>query len=430
MLKEDIFFAKIYNDSEFQVKIHNTTTQKDFKATPDTIAFLDLCTGNSVTEIINTLSERSGETFEDLSQSIEIILTALQEKGLILVRDTPGAGAKVKEIRLRYPLQSAQIEITNRCNLSCLHCYNDSGAPLPDELTTEEIFSVIDGLSSMGAYHVTLSGGEPLMHPDLFEIINYARKAPMSVDIFTNGALITEDTIEEFKKAQIRRFNVSIDSVDESIHDTFRGKKGALRKTLDAVELLKEAGFTLKFSICLSQLTKDGIIDIIRYFRDFNLPDFEIKPVRFSGRGVNGLAVSAEEYYHVLVDVFTYLKRDFPEAIPEICKKTKEACEIARNSIGIKADGTILPCPACDREMAVGNVRDTDLKKLWEGNETLEAIRNTTTENDSTCMKCRYKTYCVGCTAGGFSIGRTLRCCDPDVCTLYRAYDDVFQFLK
>jgi len=427
ILKEDIFFAKIQNDSEVQVKIYNTTTEKDFDATPDTVALLDLCTDTrSIIEIIEELSEQFGKPVEELGEDIASAFAILQEKGIISIEKIPGNPKKSKKITLKYPVSSAQIEITNRCNLSCLHCFNDSGDPCPHELTTEEIFSVIDTLTSMGVHRVTLTGGEPLLHPEFFEITDHARKAPMSVNIFTNGTLITEEHINEFKKLHIGQFNISVDSVDETIHDTFRGKKGALKKTLHAITLLKEAGFPIRIATCLSQLNKDVAVDILQYCKTQDLTDIGVAPVRASGRGVDGLAISPEEYYDVVIKQFTYLKEEFPEGIFEAREVTGKGCSIARHSIGIKSDGTILPCPACNREMGIGNVRDMNLEELWDNSEKLKTLRRIISKNNNTCKTCNYLAFCEGCIAGAFSMWGTLTCYYPYLCATYRAYDEIF----
>jgi len=428
-VKEDIFFAEIETPTRVQVKIHDTATKKDFRLTPDTIFLLTLCTGTStVEEITSTLSEKSGEPTRELSHPLEKILAKLQEKGIITMNETPRARTAQKEIAMKYPLESAQIEITNKCNLSCVHCFNNSGNPYPNELTTPEILSLLDTLSSMGVYHVTITGGEPLTHPDLFTIVEHARKEPMSVNIFTNGTLITEDIVRKFKKVGINRFNISIDSLDESIHDTFRGKKGVLKKTLKAVHLLRKAGFSIKISVSLSQWNKGCITDVLKYCKENNLQGVEILPVLYSGRGVKGLAVSPKEYYCALVERFTYMKEEFPEGIRKIHKKIEEECDIARNSICIKADGTILACPGCDKDMGLANVRDTSLKELWEEDETLEIIRSTKAKNDAECAHCKWLAFCEGCIAGAFTLERTVRCYYPYRCALYRAYDMIIGF--
>ncbi|MBU7016572.1 MAG: radical SAM protein [Theionarchaea archaeon] len=427
VLKEDIFLAKIKTPSGFKVKVRNTTTEQNFTATPLMFIVLELCTGtNTVPEIIKTLCGEAHSS-DAVIKNIESIVKLLLENNIITMNKTPSKGRSIKEIKLKYPLEAAQIEITNKCNLSCLHCFNNSGNPHPHELTTQEILSAIDALSRGGVHQITMTGGEPLLHPHIFNIIEHARKAPMSVDLFTNGTLITEDMVNQFKN-RIRRFNISLDSVDASIHDTFRGKKGALEKTLQAITLLKEAGFPMKFTISLSQLNKSTIKDVLRYFKENNLTEFTITPVRYSGRGKTDITVSLEEYYQVSKEYLTYCKQEFPEGILKKHKKERDECSIARRSMLIKSDGTIFSCPGCDRGPAIGNVRDTDLETLWEHDGLLDKIRGITANTDTTCKMCAYLDFCVGCVAGAYSFQETLRCCYPFLCILNRAYDEVVGF--
>ncbi|KYK29478.1 MAG: hypothetical protein AYK19_19690 [Theionarchaea archaeon DG-70-1] len=428
VLKEDIYFAKIHTDSGLQVRIRNTTTEKDFKPTPDTVALLTLCTGtNTVDEIIAILSEQSGEPADTLVEDVTAIVKVLQEKGILTIATSPLKRSilPAKEIKGKYLTESTQIEITNRCNLSCVHCVNNSGEPCPDELTTGEILSLIDTLSSMGVQRIIFTGGEPLLHPDLFQILEHARKAPMIVDIFTNGTLLTEENVKKFKKLGIRQFAVSIDCINESIHDAFRGQKGALRRTLHGIKLLKEAEFPVRISISIAQLNKNDIIDTIMYLEEHDLKPYQMAEVNFSGRGLEGVAVSPEEYYQVMVEQLTY-RKEFSNEIKAPVLKPEGGCGIAQSEICIKSDGTILPCHACLRDMGVGNVRDVDLAEFWDNNETLEMFRGMRAENDTACRDCRYLAFCEGCIANAFTLERKIRSYDPYACARQKAYDTVF----
>ena len=425
VLREDIFFAKICTDSGETVKIRNTTTEKDFNPTPDTVSLLELCTGtNTIEEIIGKLSEQSGESVEELTEGVNTILKILQQKGVIVLSNTPlGQGiSPAKEVRQKYLTETAQIEITNKCNLSCLHCFNNSGEPLSDELTTEEICSLIDVLSSMGVHRLTLTGGEPLVHPDLFEIVEHARKAPMTVTIFTNGTLITEEHVEKFKKVGVK-VAVSVDSCNEQTHDTFRGKKGALKRTLQGITLLRAAGLSVTVSVSLSQLNKNELVDTLKYFREHNLTDYQVAEVSTSGRGLDEVVITPEEYYQVLVEQLTYEKG--VKKVKGLAPKREDGCGIAQSLIYVKADGTILPCHTCCKDMGVGNVRDVDLAEFWDTNETLEMLRRIRAEDDSNCRGCQYLHFCDGCIGNAFIFEKKICTYDLYACARQKAYETV-----
>lgn len=427
MLNRDIYFAKMKTRDGANIKVFNVVLQKDYRVNSATAAFLELCTGtHALSDIAEMLSQQVGEPREDVAHEVTKVCTALQKKGIITVRDNPLKKRRktVKHVNVFYPPYFAHVEITNKCNLSCLHCANNSGESYPDELTTEEILSLIDTLSRMGVTRIVLTGGEPLLHPDLYTIIDHAKKAPMIVDIFTNATLITRGCIKKMKQHGVRKIATSIDSMTESVHDTFRGKKGALKKTLQGVALLQKAGFPVRVSISVSQLNKDHIVDILKDLGELNLTDYQIVPVKYSGRGISDIVISPEEYYTVLVDEYTYLKTERPGNIPEPPRET-EGCGIGKDAIYIKADGTVLPCHGCHKKMGVGNVRD-GLVELWNTNETLEMLRKMKTKDDSVCAECQYLSFCGGCIADAFICEGVIRCYNPYVCVGQKAYYDVF----
>lgn len=113
MLKEDIFFAKIHTDSGLQVKIRNTTTEKDFRLSDDTVALLDLCTGGrTIDEIVHTLSVNCGEPFEEVARDVYTIMGILQDKDILFVNATPLHSIKPVKVLSRYAPEAAQIEVT------------------------------------------------------------------------------------------------------------------------------------------------------------------------------------------------------------------------------------------------------------------------------------------------------------------------------
>ena len=127
----------------------------------------------------------------------------------------------------QYKLDVVGISYTDRCNMNCIHCYNDSGQKRENELTVKEIYNTIDEMKEIGVLHVTLSGGEPLMHPAFFEIVSYIRGKALGVDLFTNGTLITQSVAKTLKALTILHVTVSLDSVTPEIHDSIRGKEGS-----------------------------------------------------------------------------------------------------------------------------------------------------------------------------------------------------------
>jgi len=132
--------------------------------------------------------------------------------------------------------------LIRRCNLQCKHCYSTSlDIDFKDELTTQQIKVTIDDLKVAHVPVLILSGGEPLMRPDIYEITAYAKSKGFYVALSTNGTLINESNIAQIKAADYQYVGISIDGLEE-FHDEFRRQKGSFKTSMHAIKLCKEAG--------------------------------------------------------------------------------------------------------------------------------------------------------------------------------------------
>ncbi|MCS5562306.1 MAG: radical SAM protein, partial [Marinobacter nauticus] len=154
------------------------------------------------------------------------------------------------------PKPSGPVVIWNlirRCNLTCKHCYSISAdIDFKGELTTQEVYKVMDDLKAFGVPVLILSGGEPLMRPDIFDISHRAKAMGFYVGLSTNGTLITEDNISKIAEVGYDYVGISIDGL-ETTHDEFRQKKGAFKESMHAVALCKQAGIKVGLRFTLTQ---------------------------------------------------------------------------------------------------------------------------------------------------------------------------------
>jgi MoaA/NifB/PqqE/SkfB family radical SAM enzyme len=156
--------------------------------------------------------------------------------------------------------------ITRRCNLRCLHCYSDSEArEYPGELSLEQCRAVIDDLADFGVPAVLLSGGEPMIHPQFFELAGHARARGLRLTLSTNGTLIDRAAAQRLKDVGFAYIGISLDGIGAT-HDYFRGKKGAFEKTVSAFRHCKAVGQKVGLRLTLSQNNisdLDRILDFI-----------------------------------------------------------------------------------------------------------------------------------------------------------------------
>lgn len=175
--------------------------------------------------------------------------------------------------------------LIRRCNLSCKHCYATSlDIDFSGELTTEQIKATIDDLKVAKVPVLILSGGEPLMRPDIFEITAYAKAKGFYVALSTNGTLIDESNIEQIKAADYQYVGISIDGLEE-YHDEFRRQKGSFKASLKAVQLCKEAGIKVGLRLCLTRDNKHELEDMLKLMEEYNVDKFYMSHLNYSGRG-------------------------------------------------------------------------------------------------------------------------------------------------
>ena len=162
--------------------------------------------------------------------------------------------------------------ITRACNLKCVHCYNDSGAcKADDELSTEKAKAVLDDLVQFGVPSVLFSGGEPLMRPDLFELIGYAVARGLRAVISTNGTLITPDMVHKIKQHGVSYVGISLDGIGE-INDKFRGVSGAFDRAVAGIKNCQDAGVRIGLRLTL---TKRNVQDLESLFDFFEAKKIE-----------------------------------------------------------------------------------------------------------------------------------------------------------
>jgi radical SAM protein with 4Fe4S-binding SPASM domain len=157
--------------------------------------------------------------------------------------------------------------LTRTCNLKCVHCYTDSDAvKYPDELTTDQCKAVLDDLAEFKVPAVLFSGGEPLVRKDVFELAAYARNLGLHVVLSTNGTLIDAATAQRFKDLKFAYIGISLDSAIPSIHDEFRGVKGAFERTMEGFRHCVNVGQKVGLRLTLTRHTSqdlDRIFDFI-----------------------------------------------------------------------------------------------------------------------------------------------------------------------
>jgi len=287
-------------------------------------------------------------------------------------------------------------EITQKCNLRCKHCFSSSGRQQPDELSTEEAKRAIDILADRKVLYINFTGGEPLLRPDMFEILGHASSKKMAINLSTNGTLVTSKVAELLRETNVQSVQISIDGLGE-LHNRFRGMSGAFEEALRAIRLLKDAGMDVEISTSVNRTNLGQIPQIIDLAADTGALVFKTTLFIPVGRGrsnqgelalekrdVRWLARLIKEKREELKGrLFLENCSSYPWLLDENCpappswmRARNIGCSAGSTNIFISSNGDVAPCPFLS-DMRLGNICMDDFSKIW-GSSRLDVFRNLT----------------------------------------------------
>jgi len=175
--------------------------------------------------------------------------------------------------------------LIRRCNLTCKHCYSISAdKDFSGELSTTEVQEVMDDLYEFGVPVLILSGGEPLLRPDIFSVSHYAKKKGFYVGLSTNGTLINEDNIEEIAAVGYNYVGISLDGIG-STHDRFRRKQGAFKASMRAIALCNEIGVKVGIRFTMTQDNEQELPAMLALMEEHSIDRFYLSHLNYAGRG-------------------------------------------------------------------------------------------------------------------------------------------------
>ncbi len=304
---------------------------------------------------------------------------------------------------------TAAIEITHRCNLNCPHCavFAQKDAA-KKELTTEEIFSLLDEWKEMRVFQLIISGGEPLIRDDIFEIFEYIYEWGVPVGLLTNATLITEDNLELIPPNII--FSISFDGWGQT-HDQVRGQ-GRFQELIGKLEMLKENGRRVGITYTVHKQNMKDALKVQKYCIE-NGMRMKLDPVLPFGRAhvnENELLLGpehAEEYLRVRKYKIDYYKklnrRKFggPHQLnifdcEEIFNSGFAACPGTRFDVWVRYDGNVFPCAnfSAANDFCLGNLREKSFHEIWNNNGKTDEFRSIQWKDFKRCPTCELREFC------------------------------------
>ncbi len=311
----------------------------------------------------------------------------------------------------RAPLQ-VSIEVTRRCPLECLHCYNN--LPMGDmeakrrELSKEEHFRMLDELVEMGCFWLLYTGGEIFARKDFLEIYTYAKKKGFLITLFSNGTIINEQIADYLAEWPPFAIEITLYGRTRETYEALTAISGSYDRCLRGIKLLKERGLPLKLKTVATSVNKHEVTAMRRFAEEelgveFKM-DGQINPridcsqsplaVRLTPEEVVALDMSAPKG---VSEYRKLAKRDFenPPSLSQI--DTVYFCGGGMNSFAINAYGEIGICVISQQETF--GIRGVGVKAVWE--ESLLQLRNRKRTRMTKCVQCRIQSLCGMCPANG-----------------------------
>lgn len=325
-------------------------------------------------------------------------------------------------------------EVTQACDLACVHC-RASAQPdrHPMELTTEEGKNLIDQIAAMQVPVFVLTGGDPIKRPDLFELIAHARAVGVRVSLTPSATpLLTRDIVIRLKDAGLARLAVSMDGAGAATHDAFRGMSGSFARTLDAVRWANEVGLPVQINTTFSRRNIGEIDAIVALMESLRITLWSVFFLVPTGRGKLNDLLSADEFEEVFAKLYRLSKtasfdiktteaqhyRRFvlqhkvaerkagagpsePERVADSIGRAPRGLNDGKGFVFISHTGEAFPSGFLP--VSAGNIRQQPLRTIYRESPLFLNLRNTS-KLEGKCGACEFKEICGGSRARAYAL--------------------------
>jgi radical SAM protein with 4Fe4S-binding SPASM domain len=298
--------------------------------------------------------------------------------------------------------------LTKKCNLRCPHCYLDAGEATENELTTDECMRLLDDMKLLGTEMLILTGGEPLLRKDIYDIASAASNQGFWVVMGTNGVLITDRVAQKMVECGVKGVGISIDSLDPAKHNSFRGGPNAWEHSVRALDICRAHGLEVLVQTTVMSLNRDEIPALLDFARGKGAWSFNLYFLVQTGRGQQMNDLSPEQAEAMLSYLADVQQANRPMLVRSKCAPhfkriayekgvgglESGGCMAGTQYCRITPDGDVTPCPYMT--VVAGNVRAQTFRDIWETSPVLLQLRDAE-QLKGRCGRCEFKTLCGGC---------------------------------
>ncbi|WP_094226993.1 PqqD family peptide modification chaperone [Methanolobus psychrotolerans] len=311
-------------------------------------------------------------------------------------------------------------DLTSRCNLRCRHCVVSAGEAGRDELSFGDCCKLIDDFATFSIPQLILSGGEPMIRNDFFDIAGYAAEKGILIQVATNGTLIDETAAQRLASIGAC-VQVSLDSSEPAVHDNFRQCPGSWQKTMKGIELLIKADVPVTLAATVTTMNIDNIPRLYELANEMGITTFRILPFVPFGRGkyADELEVAPARMRELTMFLHSEKEKDGINIAPMefectfspphghgIDAGTRIGCDGAISYCTVTSSGEVLPCNYFSGAQTE-NVKEKDFRWIWDNSRFLNYFRSLKASDvKGFCQDCNWLPVCRGsCIAANFAHG-------------------------
>jgi radical SAM protein with 4Fe4S-binding SPASM domain len=307
-------------------------------------------------------------------------------------------------------------EVTTRCNLDCIHCYASSVDSMQAELTTAEGKRLLEQIAEVDKFRmIVITGGEPLVRNDIFELIEYAGKLGFHIIFSTNGTLLKPTMAKDLARLGVANFSISLDGYTAACHESIRRKPGCFQSAIDGIRAAAQTGVCLQVNFTAMQQNLaelPGLIDLAEEMKTDIIMVFQAIPPRWEK---GALELDAEQQMHLIRTIAAKQKKThaliMPVCSPEywawlasksrgflsrvIREKAFFGCGAGSGFCYIRFDGEVWPCNFIP--LSAGNLLQTPFPEIWHNSPLLQGYRGSARKLKDACGKCSHQSICGGC---------------------------------
>ena len=295
-----------------------------------------------------------------------------------------------------YRLTRIHVDVSGFCNEHCVHCY------IPDKFKNKAMLSevfekILEQGRACNVLNITISGGEPMLNPNLLDFVKSCRRDNFSVNLLSNLTLLTDEMVAEFEKSPLLSVQTSLYSMAPDVHDSITNSRGSFVKTKRAIEVLYEHNIPMQINCPVMRQNKDSYQDVLDWAKSLNIEassDYMLFGCFDGSRKNLQCRLDLSEVEEVIRHKKQY---QAPAKEPQNNPNSNSSiCPVCSSSICISHLGDVYPCEGW-QSLILGNIMENTISQIWEESPVVHQLRTLSIQDFPKCQSCADKDFCSIC---------------------------------